>query len=269
VSTTSATDTGWYVQFNNGSTANMTVAGAGNGAVELRRGNRTGTVIATTDAGVFNYVAGYYYIEVKITFSNTGSAEVRVNGTTVIDEPSLDTIASGADGWDTITLSGFASGLSFDDLYVLDGSGSELNDFLGDVRIDAHYPDGNGTTSNSTPSTGTNRAATVDETSPNSDTDYNTVTNVGDKDTLTLGAFANAGATPLAVQTNVFARKTDAGVGSACAVIRHSGTDYDGATAALNTTYAYFVEAYGLNPAGGLWTETDFNALEVGYKRTA
>jgi hypothetical protein len=234
-----------------------------------------GTVLGSTNPNVIDTNAGYCYIEFRSIINDTsGEATIRINGNTVLNLTSIDTQNGGTAGWTWFLVAGAGnnngSSISVDDLYVLDGSGSSLNDFIGDTRIDAHYPVANGTTSNSTPSTGTDRSATIDEHPPNGDTDYNTLTAVGDLDTLSMQDLINTGTTPDAIQMLVYARKTDAGAGDIATALRHSGTNYFGSNVSLSdSAYRYAISAYGLDPTGAAWTETSFNALEAGYKRTA
>lgn len=232
----------------------------------------TSTILGTSSAGAFDLNAGYRYLEVKVTIDDSaGVFVVRVDGNTVINLSGVDTRNGGVDGWNLIALGGSGSQvIDWDDMYVLDASGTSHNDFLGDIRVDAHYPDANGANNDSTPSTGTDRSATIDETTPNDDTDYNTITTVGHKDTLSLQSLVNAGATLHAVQASVYGKKTDEGDGSYAVVARQDSIDYDGPSVLANTVYGYAaVQPYGTAPDGTAWTEAKFNAIEIGYKRTA
>lgn len=235
---------------------------------------RNGTVLGTSAAAL---VANRWtYVELKVVINpSTGTYELRVDGANVVSGTGANTRATGSSTWDGLRLGDTAFTGSFtkdyDDIYFLDGSGSFNNDFLGDVRVDAYVTTANGNTSGSTPSTGTNRALNVDDAAPNGDTDYNTLAASGDKDTLVLTDLSPAGVgTVLGFQVLIYAAKTDAGAGSVCPVIRSGGTDYDGTATALSTTYGYARVPYDTNPATGVrMTESEFNAAELGYKRTA
>lgn len=255
-------------------TQHLNLAITAAGGLELRRGGPGGTLLGSAPNGTFNYLDGFHYVELKATIHDTtGAAEVRINGSAVIGPlTGIDTRNGGTlAGWNYVRWNGASNpNQTIDDVYILDGSGSSLNTFLGDVRVDTHFPNANGNSSGSTPSTGTDRYATVDEADPNDDTDYNTITSVGTKDTLGIENLKNSGATPLAVQVSVFCRKTDDGTGRLCPVMRQDSTDYDGASANAGVNYEYFaVEKYPTAPDTTAWTEAKFNAIEVGYKRTA
>lgn len=239
------------------------------GAIEVRRGSG-GTILGTTSAGIITVAGGYHAMEIKMTVDDSaGVVVMKVNGATVLNLTGQDTRNGGTAGWTSVQWFSPAPA-DWDDVWICDGTGSANNDFLGDLRVDAHYPNANGNSNQSTPSTGTDRFATVDEATPNSDTDYNTITGVGDKDTLNIQSLVNSGAAVKAVQTSIFCKKTDSGAGSAAAVARQDGVDYDGTSFALGETYGYkVIQPYSLAPDGTAWDETKFNALEVGYKRTA
>lgn len=245
------------------------------GSVEVRRG--TGTVIGTSAAGIVSSTT-HTQLQVKCTFhTTTGYLEVRANGsTTPIITFTGNTSGTGATTWGGVQLGDanieggpFGVTWDFDDFWVLDGSGSNRNNFLGDCRVDAHFVTADGANTGSTPSTGS-RFQCVDDTAPNGDTDYNTLTAAGQKDTFVLQDLLATGSAILAVQVLTAAEKTDAGVADLGPVLRIGGTDYEGSGTTQSTAYAYTRNTYEVSPATGLqFTEAEFNAMEAGYKRTA
>lgn len=240
------------------------------GSIQVYRGDGSSS-LGVSAAGVFDWVAGFQYIETKVVIDNSvGVVTIKVNGSTVLNLTGQDTQNGGTANIQYVMVYGPNSSANYyDDLYILDGTGTVNNDFLGDVRIDAHFPNANGTTSDSTPSVGTDRFATVDDNPPNGDTDYNTITTIGNYDTLGLQNNVNSGQTPLGVQVSAMARKTDDGIGKAAIVTRVGGVDYDGDDYNLDTAYRYIFQTYDQDPSGADWTEATFNATEIGYKRTA
>ena len=215
----------------------------------------------------------YYYIEFKALISNTvGTYEVRVNGVNWVSGTGADTQATANAVWNGIDVVGGNGTALVDDLYVLDGVASADptypdNTFLGDVRIDALFPTAEGTTIEWTPSTGTNNAALVDETPPDT-TDYNSAA-ATEKDTYTMPDVPVSGALILGYQVCLYLEKTDAGACTVAPVIRSVGSDYVGtAIAPSNGSYAYFLAPYSVDPATNLVpTEANWNAGEVGVKR--
>lgn len=234
---------------------------------------RNGTVLATTTfipaLGVWNYY------ELKVTIHDTaGTFELRINGNSVaeVSGTSQDTKNGGTGNLDTILLNDpGGSGTAFDDLYICDDAGSANNDFLGDVKVETLYPNGNGNSSQLVGSDGnsTDNYLLVDETTPNSDTDYVESATVGNKDTYAVTDLAAVGGTVYGVQLSPYARKNDAGARTICTVARLSGTEVDSANAALSTSYQHFVDMRETKPGGGAWTISDVNSAEFGVKVTA
>lgn len=244
------------------------------------RGANNGTVLGTTTALL---TAGtFVYVEWKVLIHpSAGTVDVRVNGASVLSLTAQNTRNSANSAWTVFALgvvdavfssynTNFLS-INYDDLYVLDGSGSApLNDFLGDCRVDARYPTAEGASSAWTPLSGTDNALMVDETAPDDDTTYNSTATVGATDTHVMQDAPVPGATLYGVQLCLSAKKSDAGTCSLAPVVRHSGTDYPGTAFNPGTTYAYTVTPYGTNPGtSAAWTEAGFNAIELGYTRTA
>lgn len=240
-----------------------------------RGGYTAGTLLGTSSAFALGTVA---YLELQVLLSTTvGTVTVRVNGVAVLTLTGLNTAATGVATWTSVAL-GQATGetaaaciLTFDDLYVLDGSGSApQNTFLGDVRVDARYPTAEGASAAWTPSSGTDNALLVDETAPNDDTDYTSAGTVGQTDTFVVQDAPVPGAVLYGVQHCLAMKKSDAGTCLVAPVVRHSSTDYVGSDLAPGTTYAYGLAVQATNPGtAAQWTEADFNAAEFGYTRTA
>lgn len=236
---------------------------------------RNGTVLGTTTA---RFGIGYYqYLELKVVISDTvGTVEVRIDGTSVLSLSSQDTkntanatanqIRVGTGAAATVTTT-----LTWGDLYICDGTGGVNDTFLGDIRVDAFLPSGNGNSSQLAGSDGnsTDNYLLADESTPNGDTDYLSSATIGNKDTY---AFSDISYTPTAIvgiQT-VLSAKIDSGARSLAACVRSGGTDYDGATVALTTSYVFYPEIRQVDPATALaWTKTNFNAIEMGSKVAA
>lgn len=244
------------------------------GSISAQRGNAftftgAGTTLGTTAPGIL-LINTYAYIEVKVVIHDTaGTVTVRVNGAPVLTLTTQDT-AQASSVWTAMYCANMNVGTAdFDDLYVLDGTGSApWNDFLGDCRVDARYPTAAGATTGWTPNTGANWAA-VDDAAPDDDTTYTSAASAGLTDTFVVQDAPVAGAAIYGVQHCVSAKKTDAGAASIAPVIRHSGVDYVGADQNPGTAYAVLCTIAAMNPGtAAAWTEAGFNAAEFGYKRT-
>jgi len=251
------------------------------GHLLVRRG--TGTTLATS-----TYIAptgAFLYFEFKATVHDTaGAYEVRVNGTNVLSGTGADTRNAGAGVVDRIQFSGgigMGDGAeityALDDVYMCDSvdsgiSGIPNNTFLGDVRVQALLPSGNGATSNLVGSDGnsTDNYLLVDEDPPNDDTDYVESATVGQKDTYAYGDLSASSGTVYGVQLCPYARRTDAGARSIATVARLSSTEVDGANKALGSSYTYrdLMDVREAKPGGGAWAIADVNSAEFGVKVT-
>lgn len=220
----------------------------------------------------------WYFIEFKTTIDNTaGIAVVRIDGTTVINLSGQDTqVTTNATG-NMIRIGSHqenGTNRTLDDFYICDGTGSApTNDFLGDIRIQARLPNGNGTTNNMVGSDGnsTDNYLLVDDpqASVDDDTTYTESSTVGDKDLYTYEDLTPASGTVYGVQILPLARKTDAGTRSIVSVARLSATETDGSVQTLGTTYQYFHDIRETKPGGGAWAISDVNSAEFGWKVNA
>lgn len=245
---------------------------------------RNGTTLATGTTVLS--AATFYYIEVKVIVSDTvGLAEVRING--VLDASYYGAGSAGAPTGDTRNgatgvIDGFRVGIvtggvgegtcRHDDLYVVDTTGSAPNNtYLGDVRVEALFPNGNGNSSQfvGSDADSTDNYLLVDETTQDGDTTYVESSTVGNKDTYTYTDLTPGTGTVFGVQSLLYARKTDAGTRTIKSVARTSATETDSADKTLSTTYLYYPDVRETKPGGGAWTVTDVNASEFGPKVSA
>lgn len=237
---------------------------------------RSGTATNLGTASFTPLLNTWCYLEVKATISDAaGVFVVRANGATVLNLSAVDTKQT-ANAFASIVYFGpnvsVTSGinLDYDDLYVLDGSGSVNNDFLGDCKVEAIYPTGAGATTAWTPSAGANWDA-VNEAPPTGDTDYVSSATAGQTDTYAYGDLSVAtSGTVKAVQATALARKDDAGSRSLALVARPGSTDRVGATQAVADTYAAYAQVWDVNPdTSAAWTVAQVNASSFGQRLIA
>jgi len=236
--------------------------------------NSAGTMIAGP-ASVALPLAAWSYIEIKVYVHNSdGTAEIRVNGQSVLSATGLDTRYGSTAG------EGVINGVSLfyhnarndnpywqaDDFYLCDSSGSTNNTFLGDVRVQSIFPSGAGNTTQMTPSAVSNYQC-VDEAAPNADTDYVSETTAGEKDTYAFGNLTPTSGTVKGVRVMICARKDDAGSRSIAPVYRPASTDYDGTTGVVSDSYTYLSEIKEVSPeTSAAWTIAEINGAEFGVK---
>jgi len=236
---------------------------------------RNGTVLAGPGATVLALNV-FYYIELKVVFATgaTGSFTLRVNGVNELTGATVQTAATANASANQIACHPYETGgaaLDFDDFYLCDATGAQNNDFLGDVRVQAILPSAAGATTQWTPSAAVANYTTVDEATPNDDTDYNSSATLNQIDTYAYGDVTPTTGTVKGIQTNCYARKDDAGIRTIAPVIRHAAVDYVQANLPnLSTSYQYLPQVVELNPGTGVaFTIADVNAAEFGVKLIA
>jgi len=258
----------WYARLNQDGTISI-----------FRDVSGTGTLLGTTSlalqAGVWTY------LEFRVTVhDSTGTVDVRFNGTPAMTGlTGQNTRGTGAvNTWNAVRV-GYVNAettpitFDFDDLVVMDGSGSYNNAFLGDVTISALYPDADGNAhawvcSTGTPDTGVDHDC-VDEALVNDDTDYLSTSTVNAKSTFSMQDVA-AGADIRAVQIVTSQRKGAEGPGKIKHVVRSNTTDYDQVEQGIaGTSYAFLRTVVETDPATAApWLEAAWNAVEIGLKKT-
>lgn len=212
----------------------------------------------------------WHFIEIKTTIhSSNGSVELRVNGKTELSYSGINTQNSGNAYVDNVMwyLKCDSMYANVDDIYICDDTGDVANDFLGDIRVDLLLPDGAGSNTDWTPSTGSNYQC-VDEVGPDGDTTYVATTVSGHYDTYSFGNLSAVSGIVYGLQTLAYARKPDGGNLFLRNVLRPASTNYDGDILhALSETYTYSFEVFPNNPetASG-WTISEINSSEFGIK---
>lgn len=243
------------------------------GTLSVYRGT---TLLGTTSSALTQNV--YAYVEIKVLLhASAGTVDVRFNGFSVLALTGVNTQNAGSSVWNEFRFGPFtnasvtnAKEWNIDDLYVADASGSAWNDFKGDTRVDATFPNAAGNTSNFTRSTGSDQSATIDEAAANGDTDYNSSAVISDKDTLNFPNAPVPGADIFGLQVVVQVRKTDAGAAGHKAVTRIAGTDYLGTEYGVPSAYAFIRQSWPVKPSDSTsWTESDFNSAEFGYAKSS
>lgn len=239
-------------------------------AAGILRVQNSGSTTVATGTTALN-PGTWYYVEVKVVIAGaSGSVEVHLNG---VSEIAATTGNFASTNVDTIGLNGARSGASntvdFDDIYVLDTTGSApRNTFLGDVRVATIYPSSDGAHTAWTPDSGTAHFSRVNETTPDGDTSYVSDSTPGDIDSYGFGDIDGA-ATVYGVQTNLYARKDDAATRQIAPLTRQASTDYVGATVTLGSTYTTYSQLFNQDPVAADWTAGNVNADEFGVKEIA
>jgi hypothetical protein len=230
-----------------------------------------GSAIGRSADGVIG-IGSWYYVEMYCKIHATdGVVVVRVNEVEVLRLENVDTLNTTGGQGATISQAGITGGATHCDFYVCDATGAVNNTFLGEVRVDCHFPTANPTHSDWTPSAAVDNHETVDEPAQNGDTDYNSTGTNDAMDTFEVEHLKNAGGLLHGVQVVVCDTKEDAGSCEVAHVARINSTDYVDATthAPSAGSYIMFSKMYDKQPDDTNWNETDFNDFEVGYKKVS
>lgn len=236
---------------------------------ELQVYNRFTLLATSSGAGIS--VNTWYYLEFKVySDATTGTYGVRLGGTTIVDGTGVNTkpptdayhthfqfVPNGASG---------DNALIIDDLYCLDGAGSDNNDFLGNVAVTTIRPNAAGDSTQFTPRAGDNYAC-VDEEVCNDDTDYVEDGTSGHRDLYNFGATGITGAIK-GVQVNVDCRETDITSFSVKLPCKSGSTvDVDAGQSVGSTDYVTRHRILENDPATGLpWTAANVDAAQFGIE---
>lgn len=212
----------------------------------------------------------WLHMEIKsVIHDSTGSVEIKVNGSTIVNETGLDT-NHGANGYITrVRFSGqnqSGLGVTIDDLWICNGAGSANNDFLGALAVQTLRPDGAGNSSDWTAYPGSNYQNVDDDPDDDGDSTINESGTTGDLDLYT---YENTTLDTInGVQINSIVRETDASPFSVHNMVRSGVTDYEGAEQAIGgTDYVNIYEIEEVDPdTSSAWTDTGLNAAEFGIK---
>jgi len=245
----------------------LTVLYTSTGRIEFRRGDSTGTLLATSSSVLNANVT--HSISLKYTVnSTTGSFSANINGTadSGLTASGVNT-QNGASADITAyyigssTQSPGAGTLLVNDFVVRDGSFP----LLGDVYVDAKVVTGPGTYQQFTPSTGTDHAVLLDEIPPNT-TDYVSSSTTGHRETNTISPLTGT-PTILFVQAANYMYKSDAGTAIARSLIRSGATNAFGDPTTLFGSPTYYTTSFDTDPNTGVaWTVAAANAVEVGIE---
>lgn len=230
----------------------------------------TATVVATGTTVLL--IGGIYLIEFKVTFGNTGSYELRIDGVTEFSSGSADTTNTANNSATAVALDlgNVFTSVQYDDFHLLDDTGpAPNNNFLsiaGSPVIESLFV----TTNNSvtfTPLSSTN-ASNVDETQIDGDTSYNSSATNGQVDTFNHGALTSTPALIYGTQVHGTMRKDDVTAQSGRTKMISGGTTSNGVTKALvDGVYITMADIYPTDPNTGLaWTGANVNATKIGYE---
>jgi hypothetical protein len=194
--------------------------------------------------------------------------DVHVNGTSVLSLTGQNTKAGSHNYHDGVDLQCAAGWTAyFDDFYVCDGSGSLNNNFLGNVKVVAIFPNGDAGPNAWTTSSGSTHYSLVDENpDPVNDASYVESATSGQEELWDYAA-ASAAAV-LVLQVNTDCRVTDTTSFTLETQIKSGGTDSsDAGQVVASTDYTTKMRVSQTDPAtSNPWTPAAVNAAQFGVK---
>lgn len=166
-----------------------------------------------TTSGVSLSADTWCYLELRCLIDNTaGEVELKVNETQELNLTGQDTRRGSISETNQFQFQGsstYPNNFSFDDIYILTTTGSNNNDFLGNSRVDAIFPNAAGDASDFTPDSGSNYDR-VDENPPDGDTSYVESSTAGHQDLYNYESVLAGTVGIKGIQINTEARETDA-----------------------------------------------------------
>lgn len=258
------------IEFKDAGIVQMGLYTDGSNQILVKRGT---TIIYSTGYSIPTNT--WIYLEFKATIDNSsGSWEVRVNGDSKGSQSGTDTQQTGNAYITSVMVSMFGIGGSthwLDDIYIFDDSGSFNNDFVGDVHVEAIFPDGAGylTQWAGFPVDGDANWEKVDDSSPDDDASFVATSGVGNIDSYDFGSLVTLSGSVYCLQVNAWAKKDDVGSRTLNAITRPLATTYSGdVPISLGNTYGYNIFVFETNPeTAGYWTIAEINASEFGVKQ--
>lgn len=230
---------------------------------------RGSTTIATSVTFPLSQWA-YFELKVTVRTGTNGSYELRQNEVLMMSGSGVNLANTGADGADVFGW-GYAASTRFDDVYILDDTGAENNNFKGDSVAVAILPQAEGHQIDFTPSTGTNNAALADDPSTAaSTTDFNSSDTNGHEDYYTFEDLPSTGLGAIHA-IKVSGSFAMASTGSRVARYRYwnGATEFTlGSNVAASTTQVVELpQIIDLNPDTGVaWVKSDIDGAEFGVE---
>ena len=244
-----------------------------NGVLRVRTGGSTvldnvGTVRIQSPSGVFTSSV-YHFVEVELFIDPVvGFVRLWVDGINVVEVVDVDN-TSWFDDIDTpvdeigLTQPSIWS-CRFDDIHVLDDSGTVNTTRIGDARVHLLLPFEDGNTIQFTPDSGDNLTS-VNETIADGGVSFVETGTIGNKDIYSLADTAIGEV--FAVQPLALSTKTTSQSVTGSVIANNGLADFVAFSGPVPVDYKYMHGVFNTNPSTGLvWSATAINQLQWGYK---
>jgi hypothetical protein len=256
-----------------GQATHLTLLSNSGGTLVVNRGAGNGTTLGSSSQILG--LGTWYSVEMFFTVHDTtGSVELRINGTTVLNLSNVDTRNGGAAGViNQMTIGFTATNTSallqghvwnMDDLVIYDSTGSICNTWTGDIRVDPKPATAAGDLTQLTPSAGDNWEC-VDDASGNI-TDYVSSSVAGQADLYQVQDLSHTPTAIYGVYATALCTKDDAGARQVKLKIKSGSSTADSAALSpTNGSWLRLAALFETDPATGVaWTKTGWNAAQTG-----
>jgi hypothetical protein len=229
-----------------------------------------GTTLLGKTTGAAVTAGSWYFVAIKVLcHATTGTVQVWVSSTSRLSLTAQNTRAGTDAFYNVVRMSFGPTGAdTLDQIYILDGSGAVNNDYPGPCTAFAVlYPSADGTVQWTT-SSGTSHYPLLAECPPDG-TSYVTTSVPAQMDlySLTNPFGANfSGLTVYGVQLEVTAKELAGGTNGLSLVCSQNGTESDGATQSLTSSYVDYRRVFDTDLSGLAWTSATIASALFGMK---
>ena len=243
----------------------------------LRARNGAGTIY-TGGQGTLTLSSNQWYVlEGHLVVDDAaGEFTVKVNGTTDLSATSVDTDYTNQGAVRAVRFCNCTSGLGtaelayYDDIAINDTDGSYQNTWIGLGGVYLLKPDGDGATTDFTPSAGTVHYELMDET-PRNTTDWTQGTATGNTELVDVEACPTYVNTVDLAEVIYQAAIVESGSQDVVDVVRLGTVNYTGSTVTFVSIVPDYVYTKGtvhyINPASGsAWLTTDIDSIQGGVQ---
>ena len=235
------------------------------GAWKAWRGNNN-TVLGTATLYLTSNV--WHWIDIRAKLGTTlGEVEVWVDDAQILTLTGQNTVYNaGQTQFTNVQVgdnhTGGALRMYIDD-WIIYTPGTRV----GDSRIDTLTPNSDAGTNQATPSTGSTHYGVVDEAQFNTSDYLTTASTSGNKEVFGHGALATAPAVIHAVAVKLVSQKSDAGAFALEPLVVSGGTEGDGASQTLTTSWGVQAAVFETDPhTSAAWAYAAVNSAYIGYK---
>lgn len=263
-------------QLCDGDTVQCSLMINGAGQLFVKRGSHSGTLVGTVSTlGLVQDLVTFYDIEWKVTCANSGACIIKVNGEEVLNVTG-DLASSTTEASNNIILGrnigsspSNAKETKWEHILIMDTSGTEMNDFIGPIKVNPHALTADGFYTDFTANTG-NRWDAVNDLDPDDAATFITSATVGHKYTAVADNLPAGITSVYALAVWIKSARSDDATRAYKALLRYSGSDQLGsADKYIGPDYDYRITTFDVSPFSAVaWTPTEIDGLEVGVQLT-